>query len=80
MNDNNNDNSEVYNYLKSGFNLIDNENKGYLNIEDIKKLNKVFKMQFTDDDLEGLFEIASKNESRLSFQNFVDFLINDVGY
>lgn len=65
-------------YLKSGFELMDSDKKGYLNLQDIKKLNKVLKMQFSDDDLEGLLEIASKNNQQLTFVNFVKFLTTET--
>ena len=71
------DNSELMSQLKSGFDLMDSGKKGYLVIADLKKLNKIFNMQFTDDDLEGLLEVASKSEYKLNFDKFVNFCLKE---
>lgn len=64
----------INNIIPEGFCLIDSDKKGFIDINDLKKINKVFNYDFNDEDLEGLLEIAGKNESIISFNNFVQFL------
>lgn len=70
-------NLDILYYLKSGFDLADKDMKGYLNLEDLKKMNNVFNMHFTDDDLEGLLEYTSRSDFKLTFPKFVNFILKD---
>lgn len=67
-------NNQLHELLKSSFDLIDSDNKGFIDIKDIQKLNDILQMGFTDDDLEGLLELAGKSDSKISFDNFIAFI------
>ena len=42
--------------------------------EDLKRVNKLLNQHFTDDELEGLLELAGKSDGKITFENFTDFL------
>lgn len=60
--------------ISEGFGLIDKEAKGYIGIDDLKRLNGIFRLQFSEDDLEGLIEIAGNSNSKISLEDFSDFI------
>ena len=35
---------------------------------------------FSEDELEGLLELAGKSDGKIAFDNFMDFLNNDIWY
>ena len=53
---------------------MDKDKKSYLDIEDLKRVNKLLNQHFTDDELEGLLELAGKSDGKITFENFTDFL------
>ena len=57
-----------------GYGYIDKDKKSYLDIEDLKRVNKLLNQHFTDDELEGLLELAGKSDGKITFENFTDFL------
>lgn len=66
-------------FIKGGFQLIDSNNKGYLQYDDLVKLNKVLNMNFTEEDLSFLVEMVSKNDSecRITLDCLYEFMINE---
>lgn len=66
-------------FIKGGFQLIDSNNKGYLQYDDLVKLNKVLNMNFTEEDLSFLAEMVSKNDSecRITLDYLYEFMINE---
>lgn len=40
-------------------------------------MNKLMNQNFTDDELEGLMELAGKLDGKITFENFTDFLNSD---
>lgn len=57
-----------------GYCYMDKDKKSYLDIEDLKRVNKLLNQHFTDDELEGLLELAGKSDGKITFENFTDFL------
>ena len=51
--------------------------KSYLDIEDLKRCNQLLNQHFSDDELEGLLELAGKSDGKITFENFTEFLNND---
>jgi hypothetical protein len=60
--------------------------KGYIDLDDLKKINGVLNQHFSEDDLEGkifkifmlgLLETAGKSDSKITFENFLEFLTNE---
>ena len=62
--------------LKSAFNAIDNDKKGYINTDDIKKF--IFKNKKVEEKifLDYLKQIGMDLESKLTFEQFVDIIRN----
>jgi len=48
-----------------------------LDIEDLKRCNQLLNKNFTEDELEGLLELAGKSEGKITFENFTEFLLSD---
>ena len=51
--------------------------KSYLDIEDLKRCNQLLNQHFSEDELEGLLELAGKSDGKITFENFTEFLNND---
>ena len=60
-------------YLK----IIFKYRKSYLDIEDLKRCNQLLNQHFSEDELEGLLELAGKSDGKITFENFTEFLNND---
>ena len=73
----NNSNKKLDSLLKGGFELIDSNEKGYIDINDIKKINEMLNMQFSEDDLEGLLEMTGKKNSKITLTDFIEFLTSE---
>jgi Ca2+-binding EF-hand superfamily protein len=43
----------------------------------LKRVNKLLNQHFTEDELEGLLELAGKSDGKITFENFTDFLNNE---
>jgi Ca2+-binding EF-hand superfamily protein len=65
------------NLFLDGFAFLDKNKKGYIDIDDLKKINSILNQHFSEDDLEGLLEIAGKSDSKITFENFIEFLNNE---
>ena len=48
-----------------------------LDIEDLKRCNQLLNQHFSEDELEGLLELAGKSDGKITFENFTEFLNND---
>ena len=48
--------------------------KSYLDIEDLKRCNQLLNQHFSEDELEGLLELAGKSDGKITFENFTEFL------
>ena len=48
-----------------------------MDIEDLKRCNQLLNQHFSDDELEGLLELAGKSDGKITFENFIEFLNND---
>ena len=59
------------------FIILFNYRKSYLDIEDLKRCNQLLNQHFSEDELEGLLELAGKSDGKISFENFTEFLISD---
>ena len=51
--------------------------KSFLDIEDLRRCNQLLEQNFSEDELEGLFELAGKSNGKITFENFMEFLSND---
>ena len=51
--------------------------KSYLDIDDLKRCNQLLNQHFSEDELEGLLELAGKSDGKITFENFTEFLNND---
>ena len=60
-----------------GYCYMDKNKKSYLDIDDLKRMNKLLNQHFTDDELEGLLELAGKSDGKITFENFTEFLNSD---
>jgi hypothetical protein len=43
----------------------------------LKEVNKAFNNHFAEEDLEGLLESAGKSISKITFDDFMEFLCNE---
>jgi Ca2+-binding EF-hand superfamily protein len=59
------------------FIILFNYRKSYLDIEDLKRCNQLLNQHFSEDELEGLLELAGKSDGKITFENFTEFLNND---
>ena len=59
------------------FIILFNYRKSYLDIEDLKRCNQLLNQHFSEDELEGLLELSGKSDSKITFENFTEFLNND---
>ena len=59
------------------FIIFFNYRKSYLDIEDLKRCNQLLNQHFSEDELEGLLELAGKSDGKITFENFTEFLNND---
>ena len=48
-----------------------------MDIEDLRRCNQLLEQNFSEDELEGLFELAGKSNGKITFENFMEFLSND---
>ena len=51
--------------------------KSFLDIEDLRRCNQLLEQNFSEDELEGLLELAGKSNGKITFENFMEFLSND---
>lgn len=51
--------------------------KSFLDIEDLRRYNQLLEQNFSEDELEGLLELAGKSNGKITFENFMEFLSND---
>ena len=51
--------------------------KSFLDIEDLRRCNQLLEQIFSEDELEGLLELAGKSNGKITFENFMEFLSND---
>lgn len=51
--------------------------KSFLDIEDLRRCNQLLEQNFSEDELEGLLELAGKSNGKITFKNFMEFLSND---
>ena len=51
--------------------------KSFLDIEDLRRCNQLLEQNFSEDELEGLLELAGKSNGKITFENFMEFLGND---
>lgn len=51
--------------------------KSFLDIEDLRRSNQLLEQNFSEDELEGLLELAGKSNGKITFENFMEFLSND---
>ena len=51
--------------------------KSFLDIEDLRRCNQLLEQKFSEDELEGLLELAGKSNGKITFENFMEFLSND---
>ena len=51
--------------------------KSFLDIEDLRRCNQLLEQNFSEDELEGLLELAGKSNGKITFVNFMEFLSND---
>ena len=51
--------------------------KSFLDIEDLRRCNQLSEQNFSEDELEGLLELAGKSNGKITFENFMEFLSND---
>ncbi len=54
--------------------------KSFLDIEDLRRCNQLLEQNFSEDELEGLLELAGKSNGKITFENFMEFLSNDNWY
>ncbi len=54
--------------------------KSFLDIEDLRICNQLLEQNFSEDELEGLLELAGKSNGKITFENFMEFLSNDNWY
>jgi Ca2+-binding EF-hand superfamily protein len=48
-----------------------------LDIEDLRRCNQLLEQNLSEDELEGLLELAGKSNGKITFENFMEFLSND---
>ena len=51
--------------------------KSFLDIEDLRRCNQLLEQNFSEDELEGLLELAGKSNGKITLENFMEFLSND---
>lgn len=51
--------------------------KSFLDIEDLRRCNQLLEQNFSEDELEGLLELAGKSNGKITFENLMEFLSND---
>ena len=54
--------------------------KSFLDIEDLRRCNQLLEQNFSEDELEGLLELAGKSNGKITFENLMEFLSNDNWY
>ena len=51
-----------------------------MDIEDLKRCNQLLNQHFSEDELEGLLELAGKSDGKITFENFTEFLNNEKNF
>lgn len=66
--------------LKQSYDLFDVKSKGYINSKDVKRIAKMLGFRATKDVFDEMInELAGPNKDRVTFINFLDFIVKSQG-